>query len=42
MVMTLEVVGDWWMLTVDVAATLVVGSLLLNAYAMTTAMLRHD
>lgn len=37
-----EAVGDWWMLNVDVAATLVDGSRLLNAYAMTTAMLRHD
>jgi hypothetical protein len=30
------------MLNVDVAATLVDGSLLLNAYVMTNAMLRHD
>jgi hypothetical protein len=37
-----EAVGDWWMLNVDVAATLADGSPLLNAYAMTTAMLRHD
>ena len=37
-----EAVGDWWMLNVDVVATLVDGSLLLNAYVMTTAMLRHD
>lgn len=37
-----EAVGDWWMLNVDVAATLVDGSLLLNEFVMTTAMLRHD
>ena len=37
-----EAVGDWWMLNVDVAATLVDGSPLLNEFVMTTAMLRHD
>ena len=42
MVMAPEAVGDWWMLNVDVVATLVDGSLLLNAYVMTNAMLRHD
>ena len=42
MVMAPEAVGDWWMLNVGVVATLVDGSLLLNAYVMTTAMLRHD
>ena len=37
-----EAVGDWWMLNVDVAATLADGSPLLNEFVMTTAMLRHD
>jgi hypothetical protein len=37
-----EAVGDWWMLNVDVAATLADGSPLLNEFVMTTAMLCHD
>ena len=42
MVMAPEAVGDWWMLNVVAAATLVAGSPLLNASVMTNAMLRHD